>query len=160
MSAHPARRFTWDMTTPQHGPYSPQNHPNHPGPPYNGYGNGYGYVPYRVPSPDDFDHRTSTAPLIATVLLTVLGPAALFLGGLSVMATDSCGSDCPTALTTWLYLIYGTIVFGGVLSLAALVTAWSLPRKVRYWNLRRWAALITVAPSVLVIVLVCTIPSS
>ncbi|MDX3573430.1 hypothetical protein [Streptomyces sp. ID05-47C] len=142
---------------PQHGPYSPQNHPNHPGPPYNGYG--YGYVPYRVPGPDDFDHRTSTAPLIATVLLTVLGPAALFLGGLSVMATDSCGSDCPTALTTWLYLIYGTIVFGGVLSLAALVTAWSLPRKVRYWNLRRWAAFITVAPSVLVIALVCTIPS-
>ena len=156
MPARRLRRFTRGMTTPQHGPYSPPNHPghpNHPGPPY------YGYAPYRVPGPDDYDHRTSTAPLVATVLLTVFGPAALFLGGLSVMATDSCGTNCPTALTTWMYLIYGTIVFGGVLSLAALVTAWSLPRKVRYWNLRRWAAIATVAPSVLVIALVCTIPS-
>lgn len=153
MPARAARRFTRGMTTPRHGPYSQPSRPTRPGPPY------YGHAPYPMPGPDDHDHRTSTAPLVATVLLAVLGPAALFLGGLSVMATDSCGTDCPTALTTWLYLIYGTIVFGGVLSLAALVTAWSLPRKVRHRNLRRWAAIATVAPPVLVIALVCTIPS-
>ncbi|WP_107091550.1 hypothetical protein [Streptomyces sp. MMG1533] len=140
---------------PQHGPYlppAPQDGPySPPSPPY--------YVPYAIPGPDDHDPRPMSAPLVATLLLAVIGPAALFLGGLSVMATDSCGSRCPTALTTWLYLIYGTILFGGVLSLAALVTAWSLPRKVRYAKLRCWASTVAVAPSVLVIVLVFTIPS-
>ncbi len=88
-----------------------------------------------VPGADgrDRDSRAWVAPLVATVLLLFLGPAAMVLGGLSAMATDACGPDaCSSALMTQLDVIYGMLDLGMPLVLVALFTAWLLP-----WQ-RRW----------------------
>ncbi|GGZ95445.1 hypothetical protein GCM10010389_38160 [Streptomyces echinoruber] len=105
------------------------------------------------------DRYAWVAPLVATVLLCPLGPAAVFLGGLSVMATDGCGPDhCPQALTTSLEWIYGLLFFGAPVAFKAWVTAWALP-----WT-RRWAAARAVAAAVsllplIVLLLVFSLPA-
>ena len=81
------------------------------------------------------DPRAWVAPTVATVLGALLAPVAFLFGGLSVMATDSCGpDDCSQALTTTLNVIFGTLFFGGVLAGGAWLASWLLP-----WT-RRWSA--------------------
>ncbi|MDO0913921.1 hypothetical protein QQM39_24750 [Streptomyces sp. DT2A-34] len=105
------------------------------------------------------DPRAWIAPLVATILLAFLGPAALLLGGLSVMATDSCGPDnCPSALDTQLSVIYGTLAFGSLPTLAAWVTAWVLPWHRRWSAWRAGAAVAALLPSLFVLLLVFTLP--
>ncbi|MFF4908371.1 hypothetical protein ACFY2T_26300 [Streptomyces sp. NPDC001260] len=106
------------------------------------------------------DPRAWIAPLVATVLLVFLGPAAVLFGGLSAMATDACGpDDCSSALTTHLSLIYGTLEYGTLPTLAALVTAWALPWKLRWLPARVCAALAAVLPALFVLLLVFTLPA-
>ncbi|MDN0194158.1 hypothetical protein [Streptomyces sp. S.PNR 29] len=101
-----------------------------------------------------------TAPVIATVLLAVLWPAALFFGGLSAMATDACGpDDCSSGLMTSLSVIYGTLSYGGLFSAAAYVAAWALPRERRWSALRSWTAIAALLPPGLVLLLVFTLPA-
>jgi hypothetical protein len=109
--------------------------------------------------PDDRDPLAWVAPLVASVVLLFLGPVALFLGGLSIMATDSCGSDCSSALTTQLSVIYGTIGIGGILTVAAYVVAWALPWKRRWTVVRACVAAASLLPPLLVLFLVFTLPA-
>ncbi|MGQ5636990.1 MULTISPECIES: hypothetical protein [unclassified Streptomyces] len=106
------------------------------------------------------DPRAWVAPVIATVLMGVLGPAAVALAGLSVMATDSCGpDDCSAALNTALSWIFGLLLFGGPLGLVALATAWALPWKRRWAGTRAWTAALALVPPVGVLFLVFTLPA-
>ncbi|MFF9454630.1 hypothetical protein [Streptomyces flaveolus] len=114
------------------------------------------YPPRRA----DQDRCAWVAPAVATVLLIVLGPVALLFGGMSAMATDSCGpDDCSEALTTSLSLIYGTLYFGGFLTLGAWVAAWVIPWTRRWSVLRACLAVASVLPSLFVLLLVCTLPA-
>ncbi|MFJ4692896.1 hypothetical protein [Streptomyces sp. NPDC088766] len=113
-----------------------------------------------VPVPADQDRHAWVAPLVATVLLIFLAPAALFLGGLSAMATDSCGpDDCSAALNTSLTLIYGILELGGPVTLAAFVAAWALPWKRRWSAVRACLAAASLLPPLTVLFLVFTLPA-
>ena len=114
------------------------------------------YPPRRA----DRDRCAWVAPAVATALLIVLGPVALFFGGMSAMATDSCGpDDCSEALTTSLSLIYGTLYFGGFLTLGAWVAAWVIPWTRRWSALRACLAFASLLPSLFVLLLVFTLPA-
>ncbi|WP_237519175.1 hypothetical protein [Streptomyces sp. SID5910] len=116
--------------------------------------------PAALPRRADRDRHAWVAPTVATALLTVLGPAALFLGGLSVMATDSCGpDDCSQALMTSLELIYGTLYIGGFLSFGVWIAAWVIPWTRRWAALRAWLAFASLLPSLIVLLLVFTLPA-
>ncbi|WP_153535261.1 hypothetical protein [Streptomyces sp. RB17] len=116
-----------------------------------------------VPGPVDGnarDPRGWVAPTVSTALMVVLGPAALLFGGLSAMATDSCGpDDCSAALDTALAWIYRLLTYGGVVSIAALLTAWLLPWKRRWTAARAAASLVALLPPLSVLLLVCTLPA-
>ncbi|MFE7853439.1 hypothetical protein [Streptomyces sp. NPDC057403] len=106
------------------------------------------------------DPRAWIAPLVATVLLVFLGPAAVFFGGLSAMATDACGpDDCSPALTTHLDLIYGTLEFGPLPTVAALLAAWVLPWQPRWLPVRVLAAVAALLPALFVLLMVFTLPA-
>ncbi|MEV6837467.1 hypothetical protein AB0N17_23690 [Streptomyces sp. NPDC051133] len=109
---------------------------------------------------DERDPRAWVAPAVATALMLVCGPAAALFGGLSAMATDSCGpDDCSDALNTALTWIYGLLSYGGPLALAALLTAWLLPWKRRWSGLRGWTAALALLPPLSVLFLVFTLPA-
>ncbi|MGW1911319.1 hypothetical protein ACWCQS_11440 [Streptomyces sp. NPDC002076] len=116
-----------------------------------------------VPGPVDGDARDPrgwVAPTIATALMVVLGPAALLFGGLSAMATDSCGpDDCSAALNTSLSWIFGLISYGGPLSAVALLMAWVLPWRRRWSVARAWTAAFALIPPLTVLYLVFTLPA-
>ncbi|MFF7645515.1 hypothetical protein [Streptomyces canus] len=106
----------------------------------------------------DQDRHAWVAPLVATVLLVILGPLALLFGGLSAMATDSCGpDDCPRALMASLTAIYAILEFGGLVTLPAVVASWALPWQRRWSTLRAWMALLAVLPPATVLALVFTL---
>jgi hypothetical protein len=112
-------------------------------------------------SRDEPDPHAATALLTVSVLLVFLAPAAVFLGGLSWMATDSCGPDnCPADLMRSLDVISAMFSYGGPFTFAALVTAWSLPRTRRWAAARAWAAVTALLPALTVLFLVLTLPPS
>ncbi|WP_327316000.1 hypothetical protein [Streptomyces sp. NBC_01235] len=116
-------------------------------------------TPHRLPH-DDRDRRAWVAPFVATILLVLLVPPAFVFGGLSAMATDSCGpDDCSSALMTSLTLIYGILTFGGLFTFLAYVTTWALPWTRRWSALRAWLAAAAVLPPVAVLLLVFTLPA-
>lgn len=107
----------------------------------------------------DRDPRAWVAPTVATALGALLAPAAFLLGGLSVMATDSCGpDDCSQALTTTLSVIFGTLFFGGVLAAGAWLASWLLPWTRRWSVPRIWLAVLSLLPWLFVLMLVFTLP--
>ncbi|WP_109000353.1 hypothetical protein [Streptomyces rishiriensis] len=111
------------------------------------------------PLHDHRDPRAWVAPLVATVLLVLLVPFVVALGGLSAMATDSCGPDsCSPALMTSLTLIYGLLVYGGFFTFLAYVALWALPRTRRFAAPRAWLAAAAVTPPAAVLFLVLTLP--
>ncbi|KES07504.1 hypothetical protein BU52_08530 [Streptomyces toyocaensis] len=106
------------------------------------------------------DPRARVAPAVAAALGALLAPAAVLFGGLSAMATDSCGPDhCSSALTTTLSVIYGTLSFGGVLSVCAWLACWLLPRTRRWSVPRIWLAGLSLLPWLVVLVLVFNLPA-
>lgn len=105
------------------------------------------------------DPRAWVAPAVATALGAFLVPVAFLFGAMSVMATDSCGpDDCSQALTTALSVIYGTLVFGGLLSAGTWLASWTLPWTRRWSVLRAWLAGLTLLPYLLVLALVFNLP--
>ncbi|MFF8732588.1 hypothetical protein ACF073_39920 [Streptomyces sp. NPDC015171] len=109
---------------------------------------------------DERDPRAWVAPTVATALMVPLAPLALAFGGLSAMATDSCGPDhCPAALNTALACVYGLLYYGSVFSFGALLTAWLLPWRRRWSTARVWAAVAALLPPLSVVYLVCTLPA-
>ncbi|MFI6942821.1 hypothetical protein ACIBI4_26435 [Streptomyces sp. NPDC050418] len=109
--------------------------------------------------PDDPSSGVAAMAAATTILVLLLAPVAFFFAALSVMATDSCGpDDCSAALEFTLSVIYTILPVGGFFSLVALVLCWVLPWRVRFDVWRRWAALVAVAPHVVLIMLVLTLP--
>ncbi|MET9151767.1 hypothetical protein [Streptomyces griseoflavus] len=105
------------------------------------------------------DPRAWVAPAVATGLGALLAPAAVLLGAMSVMATDSCGPDhCSQALTTALDVIFGTLFFGGILAAGAWLTSWLLPRTRRWSVPRIWLAGLSLLPWLVVLALVFNLP--
>jgi hypothetical protein len=116
-----------------------------------------------LPGPADPGARDPGAwvtPALVTALMAALGPAAVMFGGLSAMATDSCGPDhCSQALETSLAWIYGLLSYGSALSLGALITAWVLPWKLRFAATRICLALVALLPPLAVLLLVFSLPA-
>jgi hypothetical protein len=106
------------------------------------------------------DPHAWVAPAVATALGAFLAPAAVLFGGMSVMATDSCGpDDCSQALTTALTLVFGTLFFGGLLAAGAWLTSWLLPWTRRWSVLRAWLAGLSLLPWLFVLLLVFNLPA-
>lgn len=138
-------------------PAAPQPHPAYFAPAAHP---AYAVAAVPVAPRDHRDPMAWIAPTVATVLLALLCPTALLLGGLSAMATDGCGPDhCSEALTTSLSLIYGTLFFGGFLTLGAWVTAWALPWTRRWSVTRIWLSAVSLLPPLFVLLLVFTLPA-
>ncbi|MFJ3658982.1 hypothetical protein ACIPPM_00760 [Streptomyces sp. NPDC090119] len=109
---------------------------------------------------DTRDPRAAVIATMTTALLVILGPVAVMFGGLSAMATDSCGPDnCSAALDTSLAWVYGLLTYGSALSFGSLLTTWLLPWKRRWSAARVSAAVLTLLPPVGVVMLVCTLPA-
>ncbi|MFG3016076.1 hypothetical protein ACGFZB_37640 [Streptomyces cinerochromogenes] len=116
--------------------------------------------PAPAPGTGERDPRGWVAPAIATALMVPLGLLALLFGGLSVMATDSCGPDhCSAALDTALAWIDGMMRIGGPLSGVALFTAWLLPWTRRWSAARVWFCLGALVPPLAVLYLALTLPA-
>lgn len=108
---------------------------------------------------DDPDRCAWPAPAAATVLGPLLAPAALLLGALSPMATDSCGPDnCSQALTTALKVLFVILVHGGILGVGAWLALWLLPRTRRWSVLRVWLAGLSLLPWMCALALVLNLP--
>ncbi|MBP2400903.1 hypothetical protein [Streptomyces syringium] len=109
--------------------------------------------------PADRDESAWVAPGWATGLALFLIPVAMIFGGLSPMATDSCGPDhCSAALDHALAAIIGCLYATLSVTPAALLTSWLLPRRMRYSTARRIVAWCALLPPVLVILMVFTLP--
>ncbi|MFD7233796.1 hypothetical protein ACFWAT_00620 [Streptomyces syringium] len=109
--------------------------------------------------PADRDETAWVAPGWATGLALFLIPVAMIFGGLSPMATDSCGPDhCSAALEHALAGIIGCLyatLFG---TPALLLTSWALPRRMRFSTARRIVAWCALLPPVIVILMVFALP--
>ncbi|CAL9480345.1 hypothetical protein [Streptomyces pilosus] len=106
------------------------------------------------------DPRARVAPAVATCLGALLMPAALLLGALSPMATDSCGPDnCSRALTTALSVIFGTVLYGGPAATVAWLASWLLPRTRRWSVPRAWLAGLSLLPWLVVLAVVFNLPA-
>ncbi|MET9647259.1 hypothetical protein ACFZB6_25390 [Streptomyces syringium] len=109
--------------------------------------------------PADRDETAWVAPGWATGLALFLIPVAMIFGGLSPMATDSCGPDhCSAALEHALAGIIGCLyatLFG---TPALLLTSWALPRRMRFSTPRRIVAWCALLPPVIVILMVFALP--
>ncbi|MFC7305141.1 hypothetical protein ACFQVC_13030 [Streptomyces monticola] len=109
--------------------------------------------------PEGRDGSAWWVPLMTTLGLLILAPVAYGFAGLSVMATDSCGpDDCSAQLTHTLDAIFVALPVGWLVSLGSLIACWALPWKPRNQTRRRWAATLAVAPQLLVILMVLTLP--
>ncbi|MCD9144937.1 hypothetical protein [Streptomyces albireticuli] len=113
----------------------------------------------RPPGPDDRDEKAGSAPGWATLSALLLAPVALLFGGLAPMATDGCGPDnCSQALDTALAGVMGGLYAMLAGTPALLLTAWLLPRRVRFSTARRIVAWSALLPPLFVILMVFTLP--
>ncbi|MFI8516872.1 hypothetical protein ACIGEZ_03405 [Streptomyces sp. NPDC085481] len=76
--------------------------------------------------------RTWVPAFLSTLVTLPLGFLALVYATLSPMACDSCGSEESRRFTESFLPAFWTFTGGLALSLAALLTAWFLPRRVRH----------------------------
>jgi hypothetical protein len=79
---------------------------------------------------------TWVPPLLSTLATLPLGYLALVFAMLSPMACDSCDGAERRRFDDTFMPAFWTVVGGLVLSLAVLVTAWVLPRRVRHTRRR------------------------
>ncbi|WP_405391504.1 hypothetical protein OG596_28810 [Streptomyces sp. NBC_01102] len=108
----------------------------------------------------DRDPRGWVAPLVATLTLVFLAPVAFLLGSLVHVNRGSCGTlPCSGKLERNLSAIDILAVYGTALTVVALITAWALPRVRRWTTPRLWCSIASVAPSVVVLLLVFETPS-
>lgn len=88
--------------------------------------------------PDDMPELLDTrapkawmAPMLSTVVTLPAAGLALFIGGLSPMACDSCNGAQADRFTRSFDSGWAVLCTGLVLALAVLVTSWALPRTQR-----------------------------
>ncbi|ARZ65990.1 hypothetical protein SMD11_0324 [Streptomyces albireticuli] len=109
--------------------------------------------------PDDRDEKAGAAPGWATLFALLLAPVALLFGGLAPMATDGCGPDnCSRELDAALAAVMGGMYAMFAATPALLLTAWLLPRRMRFATARRVVAWCAPLPPLFVILMVFTLP--
>ncbi|MFG3345231.1 hypothetical protein ACGF1Z_09205 [Streptomyces sp. NPDC048018] len=89
------------------------------------------------------------APLVSTLLTLPMGLLALFFGGLSPMACDSCDGAEADRFDASFAVAFPLLWVGLLLALALLITSWALPRRRR--NQPRRLGLALAAPATVVL---------
>ncbi|MEV6438699.1 hypothetical protein [Streptomyces anulatus] len=78
------------------------------------------------------DPRAWVAPLISTIVTLPTGLVALFIGGLTPMACDSCNGAAADRFDASFATAWTVLCVGLVLALIVLVAAWAVPHQLRY----------------------------
>ncbi|MFJ6811461.1 hypothetical protein ACIQRK_36620 [Streptomyces anulatus] len=78
------------------------------------------------------DPRAWVAPLISTIVTLPTGLVALFIGGLTPMACDSCNGAAADRFDTSFTTAWTVLCIGLVLALIVLIATWAVPHQVRY----------------------------
>ncbi|MFE7372983.1 MULTISPECIES: hypothetical protein [Streptomyces] len=78
------------------------------------------------------DPRAWVAPLISTIVTLPMGLVALFIGGLTPMACDSCNGAAADRFDASFTTAWTALCIGLVLALIVLVAAWAVPHRLRY----------------------------
>ncbi|MFI7087969.1 hypothetical protein ACIBUR_30795 [Streptomyces anulatus] len=98
------------------------------------------------------DPRAWVAPLISTIVTLPMGLVALFIGGLTPMACDSCNGAAADRFDASFTTAWTVLCIGLVLALIVLVAAWAVPHQVH--NSARRVGLALTAPTVVVVAFV------
>ncbi|RFU86944.1 hypothetical protein DY218_09900 [Streptomyces triticagri] len=107
---------------------------------------------------DDAPAGRRFAPLVATLLLVPLLPVVFVFVGLSVMATDSCYSDCSQELLDALDAVTTSFLICLATTLVCLAAAWALPARHRFTAARIVLASTAVLVQFVPLLLVFTLP--
>ncbi|MFH9135913.1 hypothetical protein [Streptomyces sp. NPDC017524] len=78
------------------------------------------------------DPRAWVAPLISTIVTLPMGLVALFIGGLTPMACDSCNGAAADRFHASFTTAWTVLCIGLILALIVLVAAWAVPHQLRY----------------------------
>ncbi|MFH9744938.1 hypothetical protein ACH4MN_10880 [Streptomyces anulatus] len=78
------------------------------------------------------DPRAWVAPLISTIVTLPMGLVALFIGGLTPMACDSCNGAAADRFDASFTTAWTVLWIGLILALIVLVAAWAVPHQLRY----------------------------
>ncbi|MEU0360255.1 hypothetical protein [Streptomyces cyaneofuscatus] len=91
------------------------------------------------------DHRAWIAPLVCTLVTLPMGLAALFVGGLTPMACDSCDGTAAARFDASFVPAWTVLCVGLLLAVMVLVASWTVPWQVR--NTARRVGLALAAPA-------------
>lgn len=78
------------------------------------------------------DPRAWVAPLFSTLVTLPTGLVALFFGGLSPMACDSCDGAVADGFHDSFMTAWTVLCIGLVLALIVLIATWAIPHQLRY----------------------------
>ncbi|RPK81948.1 MULTISPECIES: hypothetical protein [Streptomyces] len=98
------------------------------------------------------DPRAWVAPLISTVVTLPMGLLALFIGGLTPMACDSCNGPAADRFDASFTIAWTVLWIGLLLALIVLIASWAVPHQLRYAARRVGLAL--AAPTTVVVAFV------
>ncbi|MFJ3937832.1 hypothetical protein [Streptomyces parvus] len=96
--------------------------------------------------------RAWVAPLISTVVTLPMGLIALFFGGLTPMACDSCNGEAADRFDASFTTAWTVLWIGLLIALILLIASWAVPHQLRYAARRRGLAL--TAPATVVVAFV------
>ncbi|MET7505289.1 hypothetical protein [Streptomyces microflavus] len=98
------------------------------------------------------DPRAWIAPLITTIVTLPMALIALFVGGLTPMACDSCNGVAADRFDASFGPAWTVLLVGLLLTLMALIASWATPWQLR--NVARRVGLALAAPTTLVVTFV------
>lgn len=98
------------------------------------------------------DPRAWIAPLITTIVTLPMALIALFVGGLTPMACDSCNGAAADRFDASFGPAWTVLLVGLLLPLMALIASWATPWQLR--NVARRVGLALAAPTTLVVTFV------
>ncbi|MBT2900029.1 hypothetical protein [Streptomyces sp. McG3] len=78
------------------------------------------------------DRRAWVAPLISTLATLPMGLVALFIGGLTPMACDSCNGAAADRFDASFTTAWTVLWIGLILALIVLIATWAVPHQLRY----------------------------
>ncbi len=109
--------------------------------------------PGAAPAPDETpDPRAWVAPLISTVVTLPLGLIALFIGGLTPMACDSCNGAAADRFDASFTAAWTVLWIGLLIALIVLIASWAVPRQV--FDAARRTGLAIAAPTTVAVTFV------
>ncbi|MET9708261.1 hypothetical protein [Streptomyces griseus] len=98
------------------------------------------------------DPRAWVAPLISTLLTLPMGLVALFVGGLTPMACDSCDGAAADRFDASFTTAWTVLWIGLVHALIVVAASWAVPHRIRHAARRVGLAL--TAPATVVVTFV------